>query len=499
MTRITPLHTPHITAHTPHITPHTPYITPHTPSTTPHTPSTTPHTPQNTQGFAFVSYATHDSAALAIANFHNIEFPPGTGHWMKVMHAEPQTTRPLPRSPPGHGSPLASPLGGGGGHPPHHHHHHPSVLSPGTLASSTGTPPQGPPSIDQHSLSSSLFGGLDSITPRQEHRSLSSTLVVGTMGGDQHTAAAAAVPHYASSSIHSPQHQPHTPRGGPTTPTPLFSGGPVTTTTTPGASGGVFSPNTTDTASTTELPTSPLLHHGSMSAGDAKELLAIQASLSLAGSYGTPREGGHPAIGGGTPLTNTSAAGQHPGGGGDSGSYGGESTKGSLTYEPTFGSPTAAAGGGGPAHGNIGLPHVSLSAGGSASPVPSSPPIKPPHDGWPSSDGAPLTPGPSGGARPGAASDDGTVVYTMLSRPLPDYSLRHVFERCGVVEAVQLSGADQRVGAVKFATTDAAAAALQLDGSELLGETLHVVRDDPLTMGRGGLLGSSGEAAAQCC
>lgn len=471
--------------------PTSPPITQHHP-TSPLITQHHPSSPTPPQGFAFVSYATQESAALAIANFHNIEFPPGTGHWMKVMHAEPQTTR-MPRSPPGHGSPLTSPLGAATAAHPHPHHHHHSVLSPGgTLGSSTGTPPQGPPSIDQHSLSSSLFGGLESMTPRPEHRSLSSTLVVGahtSMSGGGGGVGGEHVPAYASSSIHSPQHQPQTPRGGPNTPNPLFSGAPVTTTTTP-AGHGVFSPNTADTASTTELPSSPLMHHSSMSAGEAQELLAMQAGLTTL-AYPTPTSGGGGGGGGGlahAPTTTTAA---------DSGSYGGESAKGSLTYEPTFGSPTAAGGAGGP------TPHGVL-GGGTASPAPASPPSKPTlHDTWPCSDGAPPTPGPSGGARAPSLSDDGTVVYTMLSRPLPDYSLRHVFERCGVVEAVQLSGADQRVGAVKFATPDAAAAALQLDGSELLGETLHVVRDDPLTtvgVSQVGLLAQQrGEAAAQCC
>ena len=36
------------------------------------------------KGIAFVNYALEESAAMAIQSFHSMEFPPGSGFWMKV-------------------------------------------------------------------------------------------------------------------------------------------------------------------------------------------------------------------------------------------------------------------------------------------------------------------------------------------------------------------------------------------------------------------------------
>lgn len=256
------------------------------------------------------------------------------------------------------------------------------------------------PTIEQQGLPAPLFGGIESLTPRQEPRPRP---MLGTLGtpSDLPSPASGAYP----ASLQSPQ--PQTPRTG-----SLF--------------GGAFDQVTHE---------SLLLHHSSMSTGDAQELLAMQASLKGMGAFAAP----------------------------DSNSFGDESAKGSLTYEGPMSSPR-------------GLPR---------SPAPASP-----EGGWKEAEAAPTTPGPSDG-RP--SPDDGTVVYTVLSRPLPDYTLRFVFEKCGRVEAVELLG-DQRVGTVKFATPDAVTAALQLDGSELMGERLHVVRTAPPLV-----VAAREGKAAQCC
>lgn len=275
-------------------------------------------------------------------------------------------------------------------------------LTPPTLSLSA-LPPTHTPSVDGQSLTSSLFGGMQSLTPRQEPRSRPMLSTLGTPS-DLPSPGSSAYP----ASIQSPQ--PQTPRTTP--PSTLF--------------GGAFD----------VTPQDMLLHHSSMSAGDAQELLAMQASLAGMGTFAAP----------------------------DSNSFGEESAKGSLTYEGALSSPR-------------GVPR---------SPAPASP-----EGAWrDTGEAAPSTPGPSDG-RP-SLSEDGTVVYTVLSRPLPDYTLRFVFEQCGRVEAVELLG-DQRMGTVKFATPDAVPAALQLDGSELMGERLRVARTAPPLMAQ-----REGKAA-QCC
>eukprot|EP00803_Ostreobium_quekettii_P004750 evm.model.scf_891.1 EVM.evm.TU.scf_891.1 scf_891:1779-4952(-) len=67
-----------------------------------------------------------------------------------------------------------------------------------------------------------------------------------------------------------------------------------------------------------------------------------------------------------------------------------------------------------------------------------------------------------------------TKVFTMLTRHLPDYAIRHVFAKCGTVEYVRLQK-DGRFGVVKFATPEAATAAVQmLNGTDICGEALTV-------------------------
>lgn len=77
--------------------------------------------------------------------------------------------------------------------------------------------------------------------------------------------------------------------------------------------------------------------------------------------------------------------------------------------------------------------------------------------------------------------DDATVVYFALNRPLPDYSLTHVFEQCGHVEFIRVLP-DERVALIKYATAKSAAAAVgSLNGIEVLGEVLQVRSSPPLS------------------
>ncbi len=77
--------------------------------------------------------------------------------------------------------------------------------------------------------------------------------------------------------------------------------------------------------------------------------------------------------------------------------------------------------------------------------------------------------------------DDNTVVYSSLNRPLPDYALTHVFQQCGPVEFVRVLP-DERVALIKYASAEAAAAAVgSLNGVEVLGEVLQVRSSPPLS------------------
>ncbi|KAL4539612.1 hypothetical protein Ndes2437B_g02024 [Nannochloris sp. 'desiccata'] len=77
--------------------------------------------------------------------------------------------------------------------------------------------------------------------------------------------------------------------------------------------------------------------------------------------------------------------------------------------------------------------------------------------------------------------DDATVVYSALTRPLPDYALTHVFEQCGHVEFIRVLP-DERVALIKYTSPEAAAAAVgSLNGVEVLGEVLQVRSSPPLS------------------
>ncbi|CAD7697503.1 unnamed protein product [Ostreobium quekettii] len=70
--------------------------------------------------------------------------------------------------------------------------------------------------------------------------------------------------------------------------------------------------------------------------------------------------------------------------------------------------------------------------------------------------------------------EDDKKVFTMLSRQLPDYAIRHVFSKCGAVEGVRLHK-DRRFGVVTFASSEFAKSAVQmLNGTDILGEGLTV-------------------------
>jgi RNA recognition motif-containing protein len=77
---------------------------------------------------------------------------------------------------------------------------------------------------------------------------------------------------------------------------------------------------------------------------------------------------------------------------------------------------------------------------------------------------------------------DETVVYSALSRPLPDYALTHVFSQVGPVEFVRVL-ADERVAMVKYCSPEGARLAVgSLNGTEVLGEVLHVRHSPPLPL-----------------
>lgn len=69
---------------------------------------------------------------------------------------------------------------------------------------------------------------------------------------------------------------------------------------------------------------------------------------------------------------------------------------------------------------------------------------------------------------------DDSKVFTALTRPMPEYSLHHLFSRFGKVEYVRLQQ-DSRLGVVKFSSPDSARDAVKtLNGADVLGETLSV-------------------------
>lgn len=77
------------------------------------------------------------------------------------------------------------------------------------------------------------------------------------------------------------------------------------------------------------------------------------------------------------------------------------------------------------------------------------------------------------------ATDD-CLVYTLLSRPLPDYALQHTFSQFGQVVYVRLQR-DTRFAIVKFTNPNSARAALEtLNGTNICGEALAVSLVDPL-------------------
>lgn len=83
-----------------------------------------------------------------------------------------------------------------------------------------------------------------------------------------------------------------------------------------------------------------------------------------------------------------------------------------------------------------------------------------------------------------SAAPDECLVYTMLTRPLPDYALHHTFSSYGPVVYVQLQR-DPRLAIVKFSKAESARAALNgLNGTNICGEALAVSMVDPLLSSR---------------
>ena len=87
-------------------------------------------------------------------------------------------------------------------------------------------------------------------------------------------------------------------------------------------------------------------------------------------------------------------------------------------------------------------------------------------------------------ALPLPSPNDSTVVYSALSRPLPDSALTTIFQQCGPVEFVRILP-EERIAMVKYASPEAAAAAVgSLNGVEVLGEVLQVRSSPPLCTGK---------------
>ncbi|CAL8466686.1 g6222 [Coccomyxa elongata] len=75
---------------------------------------------------------------------------------------------------------------------------------------------------------------------------------------------------------------------------------------------------------------------------------------------------------------------------------------------------------------------------------------------------------------------DECTLFTVLTRPLPDYALQHVFAQHGLVEWVHLRS-DERYGVVRFTGAEGARRALEaLHNTTILGEALLVTTADPL-------------------
>ena len=51
-----------------------------------------------TQGFCYVNYSTAEAAFAAVEQINGLEFPPHSGHRIKVLFAEPLGVRPSPGS-----------------------------------------------------------------------------------------------------------------------------------------------------------------------------------------------------------------------------------------------------------------------------------------------------------------------------------------------------------------------------------------------------------------
>ena len=79
-----------------------------------------------------------------------------------------------------------------------------------------------------------------------------------------------------------------------------------------------------------------------------------------------------------------------------------------------------------------------------------------------------------------STTQDDSKLFTILSRPLPDYALHYVFSKFGTIEYVRLLR-DKRYGHVKFESAACARNALhELNGTEILGERLKVAVADPV-------------------
>lgn len=80
---------------------------------------------------------------------------------------------------------------------------------------------------------------------------------------------------------------------------------------------------------------------------------------------------------------------------------------------------------------------------------------------------------------------DETTVFTVLTRPMPEYAIEHTFKKeVGPVDMVRLA-VDKRVGVVKLKSPEMAKIALErLNGTDICGEGLTVTFNNPLHSAR---------------
>ena len=400
------------------------------------------------KGFAYVNYMSPGAAGAAQSQLNGIEYPPGTGSRLKVLFAEPLGTLPSSRSEEvvvaagidgvsaSGGTAAASHYslnGGGGG----------STSAASSISNSLGNSaafqlPRGPPSgigsLSQGSLAAAAAAA------HQQQQQLSARTDLSAVSHD---------------SLLSPRTSPlqH-----------LTGNGNNSNNTNNDAAAAAAA------ATSVSVGMSSLLDSTTTTAATSVgELTAGLGGMTLMGALNNSGGGGGGTTSNSSTLTSVNAAN----------TSNGTHTNGTLltAFPPPLSnhhSPQTSAS------------HESRvsdrSVGGDDG---SWREHSPDHfsSGCTSSGVSPAKPHPSLTLPPLPYPDDGTVVYSALSRPLSGPALTHIFQQCGTVEFVRVLS-DERMAMVKFTSPQGAAAAVgSLNGVEVLGEVLHV-RSSPPVSGR---------------